>query len=126
MHMQDGFFDEPLGGLRMDFGRMPGGSRRLMGGRLADRPPAAAAGVWDDTGDAMDALPDPMMTGGLGGGRRQAGREFFIGCLMVLGLVLCNGKAWMRGMQTRASAALIFNRSIHVSMLVCSLFAEEG
>jgi hypothetical protein len=63
MHMQDGFFDEPLGGLRMDFGRMPGGSRRLMGGRLADRPPAAAAGVWDDTGDAMDALPDPMMTG---------------------------------------------------------------
>jgi hypothetical protein len=63
MHMQDPF-DElpplPSMGMRMDFGRM--GGRRMQGLRMGQAP-AAAAGVWDDAGDGLDGLPDPMLSG---------------------------------------------------------------
>lgn len=51
----------PLPGMRMDFGRMAG-PRRMAGLRMGGAP-AAAAGVWDDAGDGLDGLPDPMMAG---------------------------------------------------------------
>jgi hypothetical protein len=64
MHLQDSLFDDlpPLPSMRVDFGRLPGG-RRMQGLRMGGTP-AAAAGVWDDAGDGLDGLPDPIMSGG--------------------------------------------------------------
>lgn len=80
--MQDGLFDDlpPFPGMRMgDFGRAPG--RRLQAMRMGAAP-AAAAGVWDDAGDGLDGLPDPMMAG------------------VCLGGVVCSGCAVRRGSHT--------------------------
>lgn len=66
MQLQDGLLDglPPLPSMRVDFGRLPGGRR--MQGLRTNAAPAAAAGVWDDMGDGMDGLPDPMMLTGKG------------------------------------------------------------
>lgn len=72
MPLQDGLlFDDllPMPGMRVDFGRMPGG-RRMQGLRMGGAP-AAGAGVWDDAGDGLEGMPDPMMSGRA---RERAGR----------------------------------------------------